>query len=111
MAKIINLTPHAIKIADEAGNIIREIPPSGTVARVSTTEAPAGEIDGIPAVETQFGEVEGLPEPQEDTVFLVSSLVRSAIPESRTDVLVPDTGPTAVRDEAGRILAVRRFRR
>lgn len=108
---IINLTPHVIKIADADGVIIREFEPSGTIARVTTTEAPAGEIDGIPVVQTQFGEVEGLPEPQENTIYLVSSLVRSAVPESRTDVLVPDTGPTAVRDEGGRIVAVRRLRR
>ena len=108
---IINLTPHTINVADKDGNIIREIKPSGTVARVSTKEAPAGEIDGIPVVETKFGEVEGLPEPQDGTVFLVSSIVRSAVPALRTDVLVPDTGPTAVRDEQGRIVAVRRFRR
>lgn len=29
--------------------------------------------------------------------------------EGRHDVLSPDTGPTAVRDEAGRIVAVRRL--
>lgn len=40
--------------------------------------------------------------------FSVSSLVAQAV-VGREDVVAPDTGPTAIRDEAGRIVAVRRF--
>jgi len=106
------MTPHAIHIADDAGNIIRTIEPSGHVARVSVDQQVVGEIDGVPVVETRWGAVEGLPEPEPDTVYITSTLVMQAAKAmGRTDVVSPDTGPTAVRDSEGRIIAVRRFQR
>ena len=55
-----------------------------------------------------YGEVTGLPAPQEGIYYLVSSIVADALRGSgRTDILVPDSGPDAVR-ENGQILAVRR---
>ena len=111
MTEFVNLTPHTICIMDREGAVIREIPPSGTVARVQTRTILAGEIDGIPVVEHTFGDVKGLPLPRRDTVYLVSSLVLSAV-EDREDVLAPDTSAeSVVRDEAGRIIGVRRLQR
>ncbi|RME25645.1 MAG: hypothetical protein D6800_07370, partial [Candidatus Zixiibacteriota bacterium] len=55
-----------------------------------------------------LGDVEGLPDPQDGTVYLVSSMVLSAV-RGRRDVVAPDTGPTAIRDETGRITAVTRL--
>ena len=40
--------------------------------------------------------------------FIVSRMVFEAAPE-RSDLLAPDTGPSAVRDESGRILGVTQF--
>lgn len=103
MANIINLTPHSIVIVDDANNIIRTINPSGTIARVSAKTVRSGEFDGIPLTRTEFGEVVDLPEPTEDTVYVVSSLVASRVPE-RADVLIPNE---SVRDEKGRIVGCR----
>jgi glyoxylate utilization-related uncharacterized protein len=109
---IVNLTPHKITVIteDEDRNpYVYEFLPSGTVARVSSTQTVVKQIENIPIVKTQFGEVEGLPDPQPDTIYIVSSLVAQALSGKRDDVVSPDTGPTAYRDEEGRITAVRRF--
>jgi len=109
--KIVNLTPHEISVLLPDGTT-RKIAPSGKVARVATTTQDAGSLEGIPVVRQTYGAVEGLPEPQEGTVYIVSALVLSAVKAlgGRTDVYAPDTGPqSAVRDDQGRIVAVRRL--
>lgn len=98
---IINLTPHAVVIVHEDGNIT--IPASGTLARVAAKTVTVGEIDGIPITSTEFGTVEGLPAPTPDTIYIVSSIVASRVPD-REDVFVPNE---SVRDENGRIIGCR----
>lgn len=109
--KIVNLTPHDVHVYDEnAQNIIRTYPASGTVARVKSSTEIVGEVDGVPVARTAFGEIEGLLEPQQDTKYIVSLLVLQAAAGKRDDLLAPDTGPqSAVRDESGQIIGVRRF--
>lgn len=102
---MMNLTPHPIVIRLSGGED-RVLPPAGRVARVSTTEEVVGEVDGAPVVRRVFGAVEGLPEEGEPCV--VSALVLAAVP-GRAGVYAPDTGPTAVRDEQGRVVAVTRL--
>ena len=104
-----NLTPHSIRVADEDGNIVLDIAPSGDQARCSASCEAVGEFEVIPIVRSVFGPVEGLPEPAEDTIYIVSSLVAQQC-AGREDVVAPDTGPTAVR-EGGQVVAVRRFQR
>ena len=105
--KFVNLTPHDIVVRTPAGVDV-VFPASGTVARVRTIETPAGEIGSIPLVEVEMAEIENLPDPEEGTVYIVSSM---ALDPSREDVVAPDTGPTAIRDENGHIVAVTRFKR
>lgn len=104
--KFINLTPHEIKI--KRGDEIISIPPSGTVARVATVEKTQGDVDGIPLVKREFGDPEGIPAPEADTIYIVSALVASAV-KGRSDVVAPDTGATAVRNEKGHIEYVTRL--
>lgn len=101
---MLNLTPHSITLRAGGGDIT--LPPSGAVARVKTREEPAGEITGMPVIMRTFGEVEGLP--PEGTPCIVSALVANAVP-GRKGVYAPDTGPTAIRDEKGQIVAVTRL--
>ena len=106
MVKFLNLTPHTINIQDIS------IPPSGHVARVATVAKDAGTVDGIPVVRQSYGDVQGLPDPQDGVAFLVSGLVLAAVKAAggRADVYAPDTSPQgAIRDDAGRIVAVRRL--
>lgn len=103
---IINLTPHAVTV--RLGEKTIEFPPSGQIARVGVEYAPAGEVAGIPVVRATIGAVEGLPDPAEGVLYIVSAMVAQALP-NRHDLIAPDTGAGAVRDEAGRIVAVTRF--
>jgi len=102
MINIINCTPHPINIVSHG-----EIKPSGIIPRVSTTEVEAGNIEGIPCVTQSRGVVTGMPEPEKDTIFIVSGFVFNAT--DRKDVVAPDTGKTAIRNEKGHIIAVTRF--
>ena len=108
---IINLTPHDIRIYDAEGkNVIATFPASGTVARVKSSTEIVGEVNGIEIACTTFGEIEGLPDPQPGTKYIVSLLVLQAAAGKRDDLIGPDTGPgSAVRDESGQIIGVRRF--
>lgn len=105
--KIVNLTPHAIRLYKPDGSVV-EIPPSGRVARVATRRVERGSLSGgIPVVSIEYGEVEGLPDPQEGTIYVVSSIVLQAV-KGRGDVFAPDTSPEgAVRDEKGNVVGVR----
>jgi hypothetical protein len=105
MAKIVNLTPHAINLM--AGDTTITIQPSGMVARCATTRTQVDvlTVDGvqIPVNALGFGEVQGLPAPQDDVFFVVSSLVANAA-KGRSDLLTVDD---AVRDGAGNIVGAR----
>ena len=94
-----NFTPHPISICNNAGEVTRVIQPEGLV-RLKAVTVPAGEIDGVPVTRTEFGQAEGLPEFKEGTFYIVSQLVKSALPD-RTDLLVP---AEVVRDEKGNIV-------
>ena len=98
---IVNLTPHAITIVNaETMEVQMVIPPSGAVARVSSSTEQIGMIAGIPLTETVYGKVEGLPEWKEDTICIVSSLVAQRC-KNRGDVFIPNE---SVRDDQGRII-------
>lgn len=99
----VNLTPHKLNIytPDEIGCTVIE--PSGRVARVTVTREVAGEAAGITLFKTTFGDVVDLPEPQEDTIFIVSALVRGRV-DNREDVFSPGE---LVRDDDGRPVGCR----
>jgi hypothetical protein len=99
MTQIKNFTPHPISICNNAGEVVRVFQPEGLV-RLRAVTVPAGEIDGILVTRTEFGEPEGLPDFKEGTFYIVSQLVKSALP-SRSDLLVP---AEVVRDENGNIV-------
>ena len=110
--KLINLTPHEIKLHVGLFNQdnpygdkkVIMIEPSGEVARVSEISEPQHLINlddelSVRFYSREFGEVENLPKPQEDTIFLVSSLVAAAT--DRDDLYVPYP---LVRDDDGKVI-------
>lgn len=103
---LINKTPHSIHIADEDGNIVREIPPTPPACRVASSAKPGTPIDGVPFVETVFGEIENLPAPEDGVWYIVSQIVIAAS-NGRPDLVRPDSGPTAMRDADGKMIACR----
>jgi hypothetical protein len=92
--QIINLTPHKIILCGV------EYPASGVVARVAMTRVKVGSVGEVPLFKTVFGQVVGLPPAEECKFFLVSAIVRSAVPQ-RTDVGSP---ADLVRDAAGQVV-------
>jgi len=96
---IVNLTPHEVKFVD--GNSVWSIPSAG-VARVETLVEKARElpVSGIPVVRATKGEVVNLPNPSKGTIYIVSAMVREAVPH-RTDVFSPHG---LVRDDAGNVV-------
>jgi hypothetical protein len=92
----INLTPHVINVME------RVFYPSGTVARCSEVITGWKRIDGIDFVEKVYGNVAGLPSPKKDTIYIVSGMVRLALPK-RHDLASP--GET-LRDGAGHVVGV-----
>jgi len=110
--KVVNLTPHEVRVVAENGMDV-VYPPSGKVARLQTVNRVIN-IEGLPpVVNTEVTGIEGLPAPEPGVVYLTSSLVAQyAARLGRLDVLSPDTGPeSAVRNEAGQIIGVRRLQR
>lgn len=103
--KIVNLTPHPIKLVSELGATV-EIASEG-VARVASTQEEVGLVIGfggmIPLMRATFGEVTGLPEPVKGTLYIVSALVRSALP-GRTDIASPGD---LVRDGSGNVVGAK----
>ena len=107
---IVNCTPHPITIRYNVADAETEVtfPPSGICPRLKTDTVVEGFLSlkaKLPIVKTEMGEVEGLPEPNGD-VFIVSTMVAQAC--NRYDLVSPDTGPTAIR-ENGQVKAVIRF--
>ncbi len=120
---MLNLTPHAITLKCLDGSEVT-FQPSGTVARVATIESVVGTRDvwshgqtecdehgnsfgsRIEVVRRVLGEAEGLP--PEGTDCLVSAMVLSAV-HGRKGVYAPDSGPTAIRNEKGQVIAVTRL--
>ena len=99
--EIVNLTPHAINIVNEADGLNITVEPSGVIARVASTVSKVG--TGF--YTTSYGEVEGLPEARKGTVYVVSGLVLSALGNTRNDVYAPAT-TLATRNEKGQIVSV-----
>lgn len=103
---IINLTPHTITFISTNNNMQKyAVAPSGIVARVSASTETIGEVttpEGfvIPVTQTVFGQVENLPEPEENVIYVVSSLVAGRVPD-RKDVYIPNE---SIRDDKGRII-------
>ena len=106
--KVVNLTAHSINVILGEKELAY---PSEGLARVRTEEKTIGTVEGIPVIKTVYTTVEGLPEQQENTIYLVSTLVLQALKTNgidRPDCLAPNTGISgAIRDEQGCIIGVK----
>ena len=107
IASFVNCTPHALTIEG-----LGELRPSGILPRVATELSADLPISGVRVRRKINGAVTGLPDPVEGLTFIVSGMVRDALSSlpvhlQRSDVFAPDTGPDAIRNEKGHIVAVR----
>lgn len=100
----INLTPHEVKIfgSDPAtgkptADPVLVLAPSGQVARIVVEDVRLPATGGIEHYTSIPGDPEGLPEPVPGVMFVVSAIVRLALPD-RWDLASPGR---LVRHEAG----------
>ncbi|MGL6131603.1 MAG: hypothetical protein ACRCZ9_08335, partial [Fusobacteriaceae bacterium] len=105
----INATPHEIIFIEDFGgdndngDNVYCIEPSGYVARVEQKEYKVPPLFTI----IKNGEVTGLPPVEDNTIVIVSAFVKSV--SNRHDLVSPNTGATAERNDKGHITAVRSF--
>jgi hypothetical protein len=110
MIKLVNLTPHVVRIMAEDGTVLVTVKPDGTVARVQEEGEMVGKLDTphdgwnegqalcvVPVFKVTFGKVAGLPAQTPGVIWIVSKMVKDAVPE-RWDVLSPYG---LVRDDKG----------
>ena len=112
---MLNLTPHNVVVKDIDGRCLT-IPPSGQVARIVTETNMVGiaPLTGVtvPVFHRTVEKITGLP--FEDEPCIVSDAVFEAVRVQqpwRRNVYAPYAGPTAIRDEDGNVVAVRRLMR
>lgn len=101
MSMIINTTPHPITILDDNNSVIKVFPKGEFTIRLASSTVDAGfQVEGINITTTKYGEVTGLPEYHPFVYYIVSGMVKAALP-LRTDLLVPGE---QVRDSNGMII-------
>ena len=101
---IINKTPHPIHVlvGDKVATTFPACPHDELI-RLKAESVPTEPVCGVPTSQTKFGEPVGLPSYADDVYYIVSQLVKSAMP-TRSDLLVP---AEVVRDDGGNIIGCR----
>lgn len=99
MKNIINATPHDICIVNDEMEVIKTFK-SELQVRVSSKSEVVGNINSINIDTITFGEIVGLPEYKEGTYYIVSRIVKYALP-NRDDLLCPGQ---QVRNELGQVV-------
>ena len=100
---LINLTPHTLNLVDDKGVVTAY--PSAGVARVMSETAHAGLFEQamIPLTRVVYGVVQGLPPADPGVLYVVSAMVRTAVPH-RSDVASPGD---LLRDESGNVVGAK----
>ena len=99
--KFVNLIGHDITISGHA-----TLPKCDNPCYVETQQKFYDKIAGIPVMMTVFNKIINLPEPEEGTYYIVNRITMDYVPIDRYDIFCVDTGPTAIRDENGQVIAV-----
>lgn len=97
---MLNRTEHQVTIFNTIGiktpdMVLEQY--TGEPIRVSCESRKVGVIEGVDIYENVYGEVTGLPEFEEGVYYVVSAMVRQALPH-RKDLLSPGQ---LIRNEAG----------
>ena len=97
--EVINLTPHPINIYDNQGNFIRSFISKG-VARLEVGVKEVCNLNGLRLVKSDYSHVTGLPEEKPGVYYIVSCLVKVALPD-RHDLLKP---VNHIKDKQGNVI-------
>lgn len=103
---IINLTKQTVRIADNNGEVYDTFEPHHDSFEVQT-KGMETEVDGVPVEITRVTGIKGLPPEKEGTYYIVPHDIAATL--NRRDLVSPDTGPSAIRNEDGTVHAVRRL--
>jgi hypothetical protein len=103
---IVNLTKLTIRLANDDDEVYQTFEPDDASMTVQTRGVDTRE-DGVPIVQTTVTDIDGLPDPEPGTYYIVPQPVAYTL--NRSDLLTPDTGPSAIRNEDGTVYAVRRL--
>jgi len=96
---LMNCTPHPIALIGKDGETVA-LAKGTVVPRVAVINEEVGSVGNIQLFRSTYGAVEGLPGPVENTVLIVSMLVRIAS-GARTDLASPGV---LTRDPEGKII-------
>ena len=119
----VNYTPHPIHLViseiaplhkNDAWKVLCvEFPPSGIVTRIEFGDPTVENIDGFTIHDNvPITGIVNLPTYIPNVNLLVSGFVREQMRgTNRTDIFSPDTGTTALRNEKGKVVAVRALQR
>lgn len=104
--RLVNCTGHPINICKDGTNIVVTIPPTEYRARV-VNEIYRELINGFAAECKHSPVLHELPDPEENTLYIVSSIVYNS--SDRVDLIVPDTGKNSVKDDKGNVMHIKKF--
>jgi hypothetical protein len=99
--KFLNLIGHDITISGY-GTLLKCDNP----CYIETEQKFYDKIAGIPVMMTEFKKIINLPDPEYGVYYIVNRITMDYVPIDRYDVFCVDTGPTAIRDENGQVIAV-----
>lgn len=102
---IINLNKHSVSGLFNGSVVTFPACEQGKECKVAVTSKEVERIPGFKCVETTYGEVQNVPDPQEGVVYIVNMIVLDRMP-NRKDLIAPDSGPSAVRNEKNQVLHV-----
>lgn len=109
---LINKTPHPVVLLHRDNTPFVTLPacPKEDLIRLSSTTKEVEDHDlplgfAVPVTKTVFSEPVGLPEYAPDKYYVVSQIVKNALPDRR-DLLVP---AEVVRDDSGNIVGCYSF--
>ena len=103
---ILNVTPHTVTLFRKKKKPL-VFPRAGAPVRVSSRIERVGHLNGIPLTKLVYDKPEGLPEEQDNVFYIVSTVVKAALPDRR-DLLVP---AEMVRDSDGKKIGCQSFDR
>ncbi len=99
--KFENLIGHDITISGYG-----TLPKCDNPCYVETEQKFYDKISGVPVMVTECKNIVNLPEPENGVYYIVNRMTMDYVPIDRYDVFCVDTGPTAIRDENGQVIAV-----